>query len=61
MDHYRKLVYQDHESFLKLNLSYKISDLSFGSANGGKLDKKIYGLLKEMNLDDDILNNFVDH
>ena len=61
MDHYRKLVKQDHDTFLKLNLSYEIIDLYFGSLQNESKMPKIKKLLKEMKLDNELLNNYVDH
>ena len=61
MDHYRKLVKIDHEQFMKLNLSYEIEDLIFGSKRNDENKDKIENLLKEMKLDSQLLNNFIDH
>lgn len=31
MEHYRKLLFSDHEKFMKLNLSFELKELFFGS------------------------------
>ncbi len=51
MEMYRKLVRVDHEHFMKLNLSYEIEELLFGSKSNEKQMPKIRKLLEEMNLD----------
>lgn len=61
MDHYRKLVKLDHEQFMKLNLSYEIEELLFGSKRNDDNKVRIEKLLTEMNLDSQLLNNYIDH
>lgn len=61
MQHYQKLLYSNHDVFMKLNLSFEIKELIFGTERNDTLKYKIENLLKEMELDDQILNNFVDH
>lgn len=52
MHHYRKLLTLDHDTFMKLNLSFEIKELFFGSERNDSLRNKIENLLTEMNLDD---------
>lgn len=61
MEYYRKLVRLDHEQFMKLNLSYEIEELLFGSKRNDENKDRIESLLKEMNLDSQLLNNYIDH
>jgi hypothetical protein len=61
MDHYRKLVRIDHDKFMKLNLSYEIEELLFGSKRNEDNKERIESLLKEMKLDSQLLNNYIDH
>lgn len=61
MQHYQKLVRLNHEEFMKLNLSYEIEELTFGSQSNESQKPRISKLLKEMSLDEQLLNNFIDH
>lgn len=50
MDHYRKLIQSDHDTFMKLNLSFELKDLHFGSERNDENKDKINELLEEMKL-----------
>lgn len=51
----------DHDIFMKLNLSFEIRDLQFGSERNEDNREKINSLLEEMELNGKLINNFVDH
>lgn len=46
---------------MKMNLSFEIRELIFGTDWNDSNKYKIENLLKEMELDDQLLNNFIDH
>ena len=45
MDHYRKLLIKDHEKFMKLNLSFELKELIFGTDRNDSQKEKIENLL----------------
>lgn len=61
MPMYYKLLRLNHDDFMKLNLSYEIEELIFGSQSNENQRTRINSLLQEMNLDEQLLNNYVDH
>ena len=61
MQHYQKLLRLHHDDFMHLNLSYEIDELTFGLQSNESQKPRILQLLKEMNLDEQLLNNYIDH
>ena len=58
---YYKLLKLNHDDFMKLNMSYEIEELIFGLESNDNQNPKINALLQEMELDEQLLNNYVDH
>ena len=61
MQHYQRLVRLSHDDFMKLNLSYEIEELTFGLQSNAAQLPRIHQLLKEMDLDAQLLANYIDH
>lgn len=61
MQHYQKLMRVAHDEFMKLNLSYEIEELTFGLQSNESQKPRIRQLLTEMELDEQLLNNYIDH
>lgn len=61
MQHYQRLLRLNHDDFMKLNLSYEIDELTFGLQSNESQKPRIQKLLTEMNLDEQLLNNYIDH
>lgn len=61
MQPYQKLLRLHHDAFTKLNLSYEIEELTFGLQSNESQKPRIHKLLQEMNLDEQLLNNYIDH
>ncbi len=58
---YYKLVKLNHDDFMKLNMSYEIEELIFGLESNESQKPRINALLQEMELDEQLLANYVDH
>ena len=61
MDSFYQLKGTYHDEFMKLNLSYEINDLHFGLEQNKDQMPKIRQLLSDLELSDQLLNNYVDH
>lgn len=61
MQHYQKLLRLDHDLFNELNLSYEIDELTFGLQSNASHQPRIRKLLTEMSLDEQLLDNYIDH
>ena len=58
---YYKLLKLNHDDFMKLNMSYEIEELIFGLQSNESQKPRINALLQEMDLSEQLLNNYVDH
>jgi len=61
MQYYQRLLRLAHDDFMKLNLSYEIEELTFGLQSNEAQKPRIRQLLTEMQLDEQLLNNYIDH
>lgn len=61
MQHYHKLLRLSHDDFNRLNLSYEIEELTFGLQSNEAAKPRIRQLLTEMSLDEQLLDNYIDH
>jgi hypothetical protein len=61
IDSYYEFKARFHDEFMKLNLSYEIEDLHFGLEQNKENMPKIRKLLEDLELSDQLLDNYVDH
>jgi len=61
MDAYYEFKAKYHDEFMKMNLSYEIEDLHFGLEQNRENMPKIRKLLEDLELSDQLLDNYVDH